>query len=446
MIGAVLDITEQKIAENEILKLNKDLENRVSARTHELEESLKLLRKENEERKRIEGSLVDAKEEAEHANQLKSEFLGRMSHELRTPMNAILGFGQLLETEDLNETQTDFVKEISRAGNHLLGLINEVLDLSRIESGKFDLELENCLLSDMLGDCVSMVQSLALEKNIHIDNRIESTEQQMLRVDRLRFKEVLVNLLGNAVKYNSPGGNIIINAQMVSDKDIRLNVIDDGPGMSIEQQAVVFEPFNRLGAEYSDIEGTGIGLTISKKLVDLMQGQIGVQSSHGQGSTFWVEFPLLDSAVLAETTDSQQGSAGLLKALSEQTVLYIEDNQANLRLVQHVFERLDKVVLYAAPNAEMGIEQAKNKQPDLILLDINLPGMDGYEALSRLRNLQETSTIPVFAISAAAMPRDIERGLAAGFKRYITKPIQVTDLLEAVKTELGKPDQPAVRA
>lgn len=298
----------------------------------------------------------------------------------------------------------------------------------------------------MLGDCVSMVQSLALEKNIHIDNRIESTEQQMLRVDRLRFKEVLVNLLGNAVKYNSPGGNIIINAQMVSDKDIRLNVIDDGPGMSIEQQAVVFEPFNRLGAEYSDIEGTGIGLTISKKLVDLMQGQIGVQSSHGQGSTFWVEFPLLDSAVLAETTDSQQGSAGLLKALSEQTVLYIEDNQANLRLVQHVFERLDKVVLYAAPNAEMGIEQAKNKQPDLILLDINLPGMDGYEALSRLRNLQETSTIPVFAISAAAMPRDIERGLAAGFKRYITKPIQVTDLLEAVKTELGKPDQPAVRA
>lgn len=436
MIGAVLDITEQKQAETEILNLNKELENRVSKRTTELQESLKLLSKENEERKCAELSLVEAKEEAERANQLKSEFLGRMSHELRTPMNAILGFSQLLETENLSESQADSVKEISLAGNHLLGLINEVLDLSSIEAGKFNLEFENCVLNDLVMDCVTMVQPMAMDKNILIDNRIETSENMLLHVDPLRFKEVLVNLLGNAVKYNSTNGHIIINSQIVNKGAIRINVIDDGPGMTIEQQALVFEPFNRLGAEYSDIEGTGIGLTIAKKLISLMHGQIGVQSIHGQGSTFWIEYSLMEGARAAETTGKQQGVAAMANPIFKQSVLYVEDNPANLRLVQRVFERLKNVVLYSAPNAELGIELAKSKQPDLILLDINLPGMNGYEALSRLRNLEATSRIPVIAVSAAAMPRDIERGHAAGFRRYITKPIQIVDLIEAIKGEL----------
>ena len=369
---------------------------------------------------------------------MKSEFLGRMSHELRTPMNAILGFSQLLETENLDSIQTDYVKEISQAGNHLLALINEVLDLSKIESGKVELVLENYLLRDLVLDSIAMVQPMAMAKDISIENRIEAEPVMKIRVDQLRFKEVLVNLLSNAVKYNSDGGHITVNSMLVGNNVIRINIIDDGPGMTIEQQELVFEPFNRLGAEYSNIEGTGIGLTIARKLVDLMHGQIGVQSIEGQGSTFWVEYPLLDEQASLEMSTSEPATLPETKLATRQRVLYIEDNPANLRLVQHLFERLENIHLFSAPNAELGIELAKSKKPALILLDINLPGMDGYEALSRLRNLEQTSHVPVIAISAAAMPRDIERGLAAGFRRYITKPIQVMDLLEAVEGELGK--------
>lgn len=419
-IGAVvtfLDITPRKQAEEALHQYRDQLENTVQQRTHEL---------------------LHARDEALQANRAKSMFLANVSHELRTPMNAILGFSQLLDTEDLSESQADFVQEISLAGHHLLDLINEVLDLSSIEAGKLNLKFENSLLSELVMDCITMVQPMAMKKNIQIDNRIDAAEKMRLHVDRLRFKEVLVNLLGNAVKYNSKNGNIIINSQIANQGAIRINVMDDGPGMSVEQQELVFEPFNRLGAEYSDIEGTGIGLTIVKKLVSLMRGRVGVQSIPGQGCTFWIEYPLIVEDGALATKHTQQGTTVIAKPAPQQSVLYVEDNPANLRLVQHIFERIEDVVLYLAPNAELGIELAKAKQPDLILLDINLPGMDGYEALSRLRNLDATRGIPIIAVSAAAMPRDIERGLAAGFKCYITKPIQVAGLMEAITGELGQ--------
>ena len=430
------DITERRQIMDELTQHKLNLETLVSDRTQELQDALQQIKQENDERKRIELSLIQAKNDAELANSLKSEFLGRMSHELRTPMNAILGFSQLLETEGLDETQADFVKEISSAGRHLLELINEVLDLSKIESGKFEVNIEYMPLGEIVLESLSMVHPMAAEKNIIIENLIDPASEILLQADRLRCKEVLVNLLSNAVKYNHPRGRVTVNSQMTGEGVIRINVTDNGPGISPEQQQLVFEPFNRLGSEYTEIEGTGIGLTIAHQLMQKMDGKIGVHSTPGEGSTFWLEFAVAEGTGNFEPSMNQLTEPAAPLS-SNQTVLYVEDNQANQRLVQQIFSRLENVELYSCANAEIGIELAKAKQPDLILLDINLPGMDGYEALSRLRNIPVTRDIPVFAISAAAMPRDIQRGIAAGFKCYITKPLQVADLLESIRDVLG---------
>jgi len=392
-------------------------------------------------RERIEADreLVSARDEAEQANQAKSEFLSSMSHELRTPMNAILGFAQILEYDgELSEENTDNVQEILKAGHHLLELINEVLDLARIESGRIDLSLEPVEVCPVVHECLNLVGTLIDKRDIHINH--SGLEGAVVRADRTRFKQVLLNLLSNAVKYNREKGSVKLDMQSVGEDRLRIRVTDTGPGIPAEHLAELFQPFNRLDAENSEIEGTGIGLTITRRIVELMGGTVDVESEIGVGSTFWIELPLesqpksehghewvtIDSETLTQSSDA-----------AEHTVLYIEDNPANLKLVAQLVGRRKHIHLLTAHTPELGIELALSHRPELILLDINMPGMDGYQVLEVFKAEANLKSIPVVAITANAMPRDIERGMAAGFTDYLTKPLDVTRFLAALDSNLG---------
>lgn len=433
-ISVIEDINARKLAEEKVVELNRQLKQRVSEREMELSESLELVKKENAERRLAEEGLRKAVNEADYANKLKSAFLGRMSHELRTPMNAILGFGQLMGEEVLSSDQKSFMDEIMQASYHLMDLIDEVLDLSRIETGNINIKLEPVSVYEVVQESTALMSIMAEERSITIDNQVHD-ESLMMQADRVRTKEVIVNLLSNAIKYSQPGGRVWLTATVPHDHLLRLEIKDTAKGLDEEQQGLIFEPFNRLGAEYSDIEGTGIGLTISKQLMELMGGEIGVTSEINKGSTFWIELPQAAETALATDYDTQQNETNNSDA--DKTILYVEDNPANLRLVENVIRKQPSWHLISATTAELGISLARENLPDLIILDLNLPGMDGYEALSRLRNFHETRAIPVIALSAAAMPRDVERGLLAGFKRYVTKPIAIDALREVLHTELA---------
>lgn len=385
------------------------------------------------ERKQHEQELVAARDEAEQANKAKSEFLSSMSHELRTPMNAILGFGQLLEIDDdLTEEQADYVDEMLKAGRHLLELINEVLDLARIESGAFNLSIEVLPCSEILAECLALVGPIAKDKNITINDT--AINNYKVRADRTRLKQVIINLLSNAIKYNRPQGEVSIHVDVRGER-VRLAVSDTGYGIPESRQQELFQPFSRLGAEDTAIEGTGIGLTISRRLVEKMGGIIDVESEAGKGSTFWLELPAgeTEPGALNDDRENQATEAGAAQEDEcRYTVLYIEDNPANLRLVTQILARNKQLNLITAHTPELGLELASARRPDLILLDINLPGMDGYQVLSVLKTMASVKNIPVIAISANAMPSDIERGMAAGFDDYITKPIDVTHFQEVV--------------
>lgn len=413
MTGTHVDITERKLAEAEILKLNSELEERVTQRTTEL---------------------VSAKDEAERANLAKSEFLSRMSHELRTPMNAILGFSQILESDEkqpLSEDQHGSVHEILHAGRHLLELINEILDLARIEAGKISVSLEAVSVQDTLAECLSLINPLAAKREISIVEH-ESELVNYVLADRTRLKQVFLNLLSNAVKYNKEKGNVDISYKCLDD-ELQVRITDTGAGLTPEEQSHLFIPFERLGADETGIEGTGIGLALSKRLIECMNGKIGIESTGESGSTFWIQLP----KITAKSTELEKSDSEIIENITpsanQQKILYIEDNPANTRLIQRILERQRENIIFLTSETPIkGLEMAEHHNPDLILLDINLPEMDGYAVMERLKTNIATRSIPVVAISANVMPADFALGKAAGFVKYLGKPIDMSEFLSTI--------------
>ena len=391
------------------------------------------------ERNKVEAALTNAKATAEKANLAKSDFLSSMSHELRSPLNAILGFAQLMESDSPppTDSQKESISQILHAGWYLLELINEILDLAIIESGKLSMSLEPVSLVEVMLECQSMIEPLAQRRGISMTFPKFDQPFSVL-ADRTRVKQVLINLLTNAIKYNQTGGSVVVDCCVPANPGfVRVTVTDTGAGLPPEKLAQLFEPFNRLGQGGNAEEGTGIGLVVSKRLVELMEGVIGVQSTVGTGSIFWVE--LVSTAPLSLPVRAETTSAVPMLApngLRLRTLLYVEDNPANLKLVERLVGRRQDLRLLSAVDGNRGVELARSCRPDVILMDINLPGISGTEALRILGEDLATAHIPVVALSANAMPRDIEKGLKAGFFRYLTKPIKVGEFMDAINVAL----------
>lgn len=385
--------------------------------------------------------LKKAMESADKANLAKSEFLSSMSHELRTPMNAILGFAQMLEynpKEPLTDAQKGSVDHIMKGGQHLLELINEILDLAKIEAGKVDLSIEDISPTDILDECLSLVSVMAGKRNIDISVPDAGSGIPKVRADHTRLTQVLLNLMSNAVKYNRENGTISIAMEEVADNKLRIAVSDSGAGIPQDKQDQLFQPFSRLGAENSEIEGTGIGLVVCKNLIELMDGAVGMESEVGRGSTFWIELPLAnaDQAEAVEATGLPISQIKDLLPTTSGTLLYVEDNPANLRLMELIVSRVEGLSMISTHTGELGVELARVEKPDIIILDINLPGMNGIETLKKLRSYEEIGNVPVLAMSAAATERDIQKGMEAGFLRYLTKPVRVLEVVDAIKAAL----------
>ncbi len=394
------------------------------------------------ERKRFEVELQEtnvelesAKSAAEKANLAKSDFLSSMSHELRSPLNAILGFAQLLEsTSPLpTDSQKENIGQILKAGWHLLKLINEILDLAVVESGKMSLSPEPVSLAEVISECRAMMEPQAKHRGISMTFP-QLAIPYYVNADRTRLKQVLINLLSNAIKYNRVQGTVEVKCTETSPERIRISVKDTGAGLPPGKLTQLFQPFNRLGQEKRAEEGTGIGLVMSKRVVELMQGAIGVESTVGVGSVFWIEL-LLTIAPTLEVASAESAIAVRARVPDGarlRTLLYVEDNAANLTLVEQLIARRSDLRLLTAVNGTLGVELARDSRPDVILMDINLPGISGIEALKVLREDPATAHIPIVALSANAMPRDIKKGLEAGFFQYLTKPIKVNEFMGAL--------------
>lgn len=413
----------------EVLQLNEALEGRVRERTSQLEASNAELRV--------------ATEAAEKANRAKSEFLSSMSHELRTPLNAIIGFGQLLAGsagEVRPERRQEYVEHIVDAGKHLLTLINEILNLARIESGHVELSLEPVPMDGVMDECRQMMEPLATQRGIAL--RFESDSGAVAHADRMRLKQVLLNLVSNAIKYNRPGGSVTVSSELTDDRQVHVAVRDTGAGLAPEQVKALFQPFNRLGQEAGPEQGTGIGLVVTQRLVELMGGRVGVHSTPGQGSVFWVELQVSESLSQPRTnagradlqlTDVREGPPA--------TVLYVEDNPASLRLVEELLGTRRGLRLLTANNGRAGVELALAEMPDVILMDNNMPLMSGREAQALLKLDPRTAHIPVIALTANAMPDASRASLEAGFFRYLTKPLDAGEFMKALDSALEAAQQ-----
>ncbi len=408
-----------------------------------------LIGTDNSVRKRVESELNEAMAAAEKANRAKTDFLSGMSHELRTPLNAILGFAQLMESGAPSPTpsQKRNIDQILKAGWYLLELINEILDLALIESGKLTLSREPVSLVEVMLECRAMIEPQAHKRGIAMTfPRFDIP--YFVKADRTRVKQVLINLLFNAIKYNKPGGSVVVECTLSPPHSIRIGVRDTGAGLAPEQLAQLFQPFNRLGKESSAEEGTGIGLVMTKRLVELMGGTIGADSTVGMGSVFWIELGLTTAPGLEVLEAERAALAGPQAAdgTPRRTLLYVEDNPANLELVEQLIARRPDLRMLSAADGNLGIEFARAYQPEVILMDINLPGISGIEALKILRADPSTAHIPIIALSANAVPRDIARGLEAGFFNYLTKPIKVNQFMDALDVALAHSQSVAGRA
>ena len=393
------------------------------------------------ERKRFEQALEEAKEAAEAANEAKSDFLSRMSHELRTPMNSILGFGQLLQRGGLPQDQARSVDHILKAGRHLLNLINEVLEIARIEANQQQLSLEPVHAATLLNEALALVRPTAEQRPVQLALHPPHGSDAYVRADQQRLMQVLLNLLSNAIKYNRPGGAVELLTRPVDGTDespfLAIGVRDTGPGIPADRLGELFVAFSRLGAERSGIEGTGLGLALSQRLVEAMGGRLRVESTVGEGSTFWVELPVTQSP----RGRLEPGRAELPRperpARPARTLLYVEDNLANLDLVETILYDRPEIDLIPALQGRLGLQLAREHRPDLILLDLHLPDLSGEMVLHELRADDRTRHIPVLVISADATTRRVERLRSAGVRDYLTKPLDVDQFLAAVDAALG---------
>jgi signal transduction histidine kinase/CheY-like chemotaxis protein len=420
------EVEDRRVAQQEVMRLNGELERRVFERTAQLERS--------------NSDLVLATAAAREANVAKSDFLSNMSHELRTPLNAIIGFGQLLGASGAAaltaQRRHDYVEHIVEAGRHLLTLINDILNLSQIEAGRLTVSVERVSLAEVLAECLTMTRPMAEARSIRL--LFQCPEDVVVRADRTRLKQVLLNLLSNAVKYNRDLGSVVVDCACTS-LGVRISVQDTGIGMNANQLESLFQPFNRLGQETGVQEGTGIGLVLTKRLVELMKGTLGVSSSAGTGTVFWIDLENANDGVRHIDEASRPENLGAKRIRgsgAKSTVLCVEDNPASRELIEELMSGRDDIELLTAPNGRVGLEMARAHLPDVILMDNNMPVMTGREAHALLQEDPRTASIPIIAISANAMADAVSDGLAAGFFRYLTKPIEFSALMEALDSAL----------
>jgi CheY-like chemotaxis protein len=384
---------------------------------------------------------MEAKLLADVANKSKSRFLASMSHEIRTPMNAVLGFAQIMETsstEKLSSRQKECIHQIMTGGRHLLALIDDVLDLSRIESGRADISLARVPPAGLVDECCTLAASIADQHGVNLIKPRNLADMPDGLADHTRLRQVLLNLVTNAIKYNKKGGSVILKVSLHTSTVLRFAVDDTGEGVSPDMVDELFKPFSRLGREALNIEGTGIGLVISKMLMEQMGGSIGYETRPGSGSTFWFDIPVADHNIPAIDEVTEEDVETRPRRSGHATVLYIEDNPANVDLIRRMVLDMPDISFLSAPDGEIGLMLARQARPDLVLLDLNLPGIDGYQVHAKLQEMEETRHSPVIALTALAMDEDIQRGVRAGFSSYITKPFDIKDVQSRIRSALDE--------
>ncbi len=431
----------------ELKRINNDLHAEVIEKqmaVSTLREVVKLLEQSKQDAEKARAQAEVSQAEAEKANLAKSEFLSRMSHELRTPLNSIIGFGQLLKRSPLADKQQERLALMVSAGHHLLELINEVLDIARVESGNLHLSIEPVRVSEVISEALGLIQPLVDRHHITIKNEVTASGQFVL-ADRQRLKQVLLNLLSNAIKYNFEGGSVWIHCTSALDNQLCISVTNTGCGISPEHLSRLFAPFDRLGQESSQIEGTGLGLALSKRLVEAMNGSIRVESRPGEETSFHITLPVASDPKDAMRTAKMEPQPSGLSSKEDHRVLYIEDNLSNLKLIEDIFTDVLPIRLIPAMQGRLGLELAREHRPHLILLDIHLPDIDGSEVLCRLKSEESTRDIPVVVLSADATQGQIERLLALGAHRYLTKPLDVDQFISVLDELLQNQEIPHAR-